>query len=255
MVVAVARVAEGRRRRRRRGERGRGTGGVSDRLVHVALRLAHASAAPPPAAPPSNAHLRSPTLSRAQPLVTRPPAAHPPTGTGAGGVWRRQTRSVYWWHGEGRAMGGSAVCGGARRRGRRRGRRRCPRRGPSGPRAVRRGTGRGTLDGAREPGQTGASRGRRGTGQRRTSRPRPRGNLRGGTAKEFLPRSRSASRGRSPPPDWLPPNGLGAAPAHHASGAPRGAVGEPSLASGKTVLFILHSFIHILFLIPVNNAP
>ena len=38
---------------------------------------------------------------------------------------------------------------------RRRGRRRCPRRGPSGPRAVRRGTGRGTLDGAREPGQTG----------------------------------------------------------------------------------------------------
>ena len=62
--------------------------------------------------------------------------------------------------------------------------------------------------------------------------------------------NQDASRGGSPPPDWLPPNGLGAAPAHHASGAPRGAVGEPSLAPGKTVL---SSFIHILlFLIPVG---
>ena len=118
VAAAVARVAEG--------EGGGGGGGGSGGAAPVAsaigsctshLRRAHASNAPPPAAPPSNAHLRSPTLSRAQPLVTRPPAAHPPTGTGAGGVGRRRTRSsVYWWQGEGRAMGGSAVCGGARRR-------------------------------------------------------------------------------------------------------------------------------------------
>ena len=122
------RVCRWRRRWRgwRREGGGGGGGGGSGGAAPVASaigsctshrRRAPASAAPPPAAPPSNAHLRSPTLSRAQPLVTRPPAAHPPTGTGAGGVGRRRTRSsVYWWQGEGRAMGGSAVCGGARRR-------------------------------------------------------------------------------------------------------------------------------------------
>jgi len=214
-------------------------------------RHAHASAAPPPAAPPSNVHLRSPTLSRAQPLVTRPPAAHPPTGTGAGGVGRRRTRSQYWWPrvraGRWAAAPCAVVRAGERRR---RGRRRCPRRGPSGPRAVRRGTGRGTLDGAREPGQTGD-----GAATHFTALGRREESFERRHAKRIFRRSQSASRGGSPPPDWLPPNGLGAALAHHASGTPRGEVGEPSLASGKKDS-ALHSFTSsVLFCPHVNKAP
>ena len=201
-------------------------------------RGAHASAAPPPAAPPSNAHLRSPTLSRAQPLVTRPPAAHPPTGTGAGGVGRRRTRSEYGWQGEGRAMGGSAVCGGARRRAgvgavlgaARAARGLCA----EAPAAVR-WMGHASRGRRAVPGQTGDGAATHFTASTKSK-------FESGTAKRISRTSRSASRGGSPPPDWLPPNGLGAAaPAHHASGAPRGAVGEPSLASGKKDS-ALHSF-------------
>ena len=118
-------------------------------------RPSHASAAPPPAAPPSNAHLRSPTLERSR----RRHDHQPPTPlreqarAASGGVGRDhpciggRVRAGRW-----AAAPCAVVRAGERRR---RGRRRCPRRGPSGPRAVRRGTGRGTLDGAREPGQTG----------------------------------------------------------------------------------------------------
>ena len=175
--VAVARVAEGRRRRRRRRERRRGTGGVSDRLVHVAsttrTRLGRAASGR------TSQQRASPMPdTRAQPPATRPPAAHPlreQARAASGGVGRdpsncgrvragdgRQRRVRWCAQASGVGAGVGAVLGAAR---------------------AARGLSAEAPAAARWMGH--ASRGRRGTGQRRTSRPRPRANLRGGSPKEF----------------------------------------------------------------------
>ena len=164
-----ARVAEGRRRRRRRGERGRGTGGVSDRLVHVAsttrTRLGRAASG---RTSQQRASPQPDTLSSAAAGDTtagRPPAYGNRRGrrlaaSDAIRVLVARVRAGRWAAapcavvraGEGVGAGVGAVLGAARAA-----RGLCA----EAPAAVR--------------WMGHASRGRRGTGQRRTSRPRPRG--------------------------------------------------------------------------------